>query len=279
MGLRHDSQDCLEDVATALELQLVRRFADGVFGAALVRDAQGRELVLKAQPQPDLEPTWSTGAAMAALLRADGYPSPRYDAVGRTAHAAWSLQEHLPGTVPDRLTAPIAAQLVGLARRHAVDCGRRRPWRDDAITAALGWLADLGLDADDAAVLRAALDAGAVAEMSETTIVHGDFHHRNALVDGDGAVVGVFDWDVAGPGDWRFDLVMLAFGSRLQPAACDPDALDLVVAAMRTECPDDVVALLTACQILRLASMAAVHAPARAPVLAARMIGALADWL
>jgi aminoglycoside phosphotransferase (APT) family kinase protein len=139
-------------------------------------------------------------------------------------------------------------------------------------------LAGLGLDADDAAVLAAALDRGAEVELLEATIVHGDFHHRNALVDGD-RVVGVFDWDLAGPGDWRFDLVMLAFGCRLQPAACDPGALDLVTEAMRTECPDDVIALMMACQVLRIASMTAAHAPARAPVLASRMIKALADWL
>ena len=270
--------DCLEDVAAALELQMVRRFADGVFGAALVRDAQGQDLVLKAQPRPELEPTWATGAAMAARLRADGYPSPRYEAVGRTAHAAWSLQEHLPGTVADRLAAPIATQLVGLARRHAVDSGQRRPWRDDAITAAKGWLAGLDLAPDDATLLGAALDRGADAELLETTIVHGDFHHRNALVDGD-EVVGVFDWDIAGPGDWRFDLVMLAFSSRLQPAACDPGALDLVTEAMRTECPADVIALMTACQILRIASMTATRAPARTPALVAKMTRTLATWL
>jgi aminoglycoside phosphotransferase (APT) family kinase protein len=270
--------DRLEDVAAALELRLVRRFADGVFGAALVRDAQDQELVLKAQPRPELEPVWATGAAMAARLRADGYPSPRYEAVGRTATAVWSLQERLPGTVVDRLTAPIAGQLVGLARRHAVDSGRRRPWRDDAIAAARGWLAALELDPDDASSLTAALDGGAEAELLDTTIVHGDFHHRNALVEGD-EVVGVFDWDVAGPGDWRFDLVMLGFGCRLQPAACDPGALDLIAAAVRAECPDEVVALMTACQVLRLASMTAARAPASVPRLVARMTGTLADWL
>ena len=270
--------DCLEDVAAALGVRLVQRFADGVFGAALVRDAQGQDLVLKAQPRPELEPMWATGAAMAAQLRADGYPSPRYEAVGRTEHAVWSLQEQLPGTVVERLTAPVASQLVGLARRHAVDCGRRRPWRDDAIAAARGWLAGLELAPDDATVLRAALDGGAGADLLETTIVHGDFHHRNALVDGDD-VVGVFDWDLAGPGDWRFDLVMLAFGCRLQPAACDPGALDLVTDAVRTECPDEVIALMTACQVLRIASMTASRAPSRAPVLVSRMIRTLATWL
>src|SRR4029453_12182303 len=113
--------DCLEDVAAELGLELVRRFSDGVFGAALVRDAEGQELVLKAQFQPDLEPLWTTGAAMAAQLRAGGYPSPRYTGVGRTRteHAVWSLQERLPGTVADRLTEPIATPRAALPPPHA----------------------------------------------------------------------------------------------------------------------------------------------------------------
>jgi hypothetical protein len=72
---------------------------------------------------------------------------------------------------------------------------------------------------------------------------------------------------------------MLAFGCRLQPADCDPGALDLVTDAVRTECPDDVIAVMTACQVLRIASMTANRAPARAPVLVSKMIRTLADWL
>ena len=40
--------------------------------------------------------------------------------------------------------------------------------------------------------------------------MHGDFHHRDFSLD-EGRVTGVFDWDIAGPGEWRFDLVNLAF--------------------------------------------------------------------
>jgi len=46
----------------------------------------------------------------------------------------------MPGAVPDRLDLGTAEQLVALARRHAADSGQRRPWRDDAIAAARGWL-------------------------------------------------------------------------------------------------------------------------------------------
>jgi len=273
-----DQHHHFDQVISMLRLRLVRHFADGVFGAALVSDSRGQEWVLKVQPRPELETKWTTGAEMAALLHATGYPSPRYRDVGRTDQVVWSLQEPLPGTVVGHVTEPIATQLVTLARRHATDCGQSRPWRDDAIRSARGWLADIPLDGPDVAVLELALDRGAQAELLETTIVHGDFHHHNALTDGDG-IVGVFDWDLAGPGDWRFDLVMLAFGCSIQADSCDPEALDHITTAMRNECPHDVLALMTACQILRIASMTFARKPARAPAIVSQLTKALASWL
>lgn len=41
--------------------------------------------------------------------------------------------------------------------------------------------------------------------------MHQDFHHGNLLAV-DGTVTGVIDWDGAGRGDRRFDLVTLRFG-------------------------------------------------------------------
>ena len=269
---------CLDDVAAALDVPIVHRFADGVFGAALVRDSQGHTLVLKALPQPDLESVWTVGAAMAMRLREGGYPSPRYAGVGATPTAVWSLQERLPGRPVDRLTEAHARQLVALARRHEVDCGRRRPWRDDAIAAARGWLAEIALEPGDADVLRGALEKGATARLLESTIVHGDFHHRNSLVEG-GRVTGVFDWEIAGPGDWRFDLVMLAFGCLMQPSSCEPDAIAVVTDAVRQACPDQVSELMMACQALRMLSMTAARAPAKTPLLGTRMLAALHGWM
>src|SRR5262245_48178951 len=264
----------VEDVAAALGLSIVRRFALGVYGAVLVTTADGDELVLKTQPDPALEPVWRTGAEMAARLRARGYPSPRVLRVGSTATAVWSLQERLAGHVLSRLTPTLAGQLIALARRHDIDSGRARPWRDDAVAAARRWLDALSIDPTDARVLAAAVDRGEDADILRSTIVHGDFHHANALVDGD-AVVGVHDWDIAGPGDWRFDLVMLAFGCHVAPKACEPEATALVTAAVRSECPDDVAALMMACQVLRTTSMIAARPSGDAATACGRMVAAL----
>jgi aminoglycoside phosphotransferase (APT) family kinase protein len=84
--------------------------------------------------------------------------------------------------------------------------------------------------------------------------VHGDFHHRNFL-EIDGRVTGVFDWDIAGPGDWRFDLVNLAFGCQMYPKTCETSALEAVIAAVREHCDEPTAAFLTACQTLRSLSM------------------------
>ena len=268
----------VREVAAALGLSIIGPFAHGTFGAVAVATADGEELVLKAQPDPTLEPVWTTGAEMAARLHERGYPNPRILRVGSTGAAVWSLQERLAGEVLRRLTLNHATQLIALAGRHDVDSGLRRPWREDAIAAARGWLRSAPVDPSDARVLAAALDRGEGAEILQTTIVHGDFHHGNALVAGD-EVTGVLDWEIAGPGDWRFDLVMLAFGCHIRPDLCEPAAAALVTEAVRSRCSDDVAALMMACQVLRLASMTAARSPGRSARACGRMVAALHDWL
>ncbi|HEY7070809.1 MAG TPA: phosphotransferase [Acidimicrobiales bacterium] len=270
--------DHVRHVAAALGLTIVGPFAHGMFGATAVATAGGEQLVLKVQPDPALEPVWATGAEMAARLHERGYPNPRILRVGSTGAAVWSLQERLAGEVPRRLTATHAAQLVSLARCHDTDSGRGRPWRENAVVAARGWLDSTPIEPADAGVLAAAIDRGEEAEILQTTIVHGDFHHGNALVAGD-EVTGVIDWEIAGAGDWRFDLVMLAFGCHIAPGTCEPAASALVTEAVRSECPDDVAALMMACQVLRMASLLAARSPDRAARACGRMVAALDRWL
>ena len=81
-----------------------------------------------------------------------------------------------------------------------------------------------------------------------------DFHFRNCLV-ADGSAVGVVDWEIASPGDWRFDLVNCVFWALMFPTVVDEDAVALVLDAVAAECPPDVVALMFACQALRAISM------------------------
>ena len=245
----------VEVAAGVLGLRIVRRFDDSMFGAALVEGRGNEPLVLKASMDLALAPEWATGAAMAARLRDQGYPASAYTETGTTEQVTWSLQTVLPGTVPLMFTVGHAEQLIALACRHAMDSGMRRPWDALARDAARRFLAALGplpdrFDETLAGVLSDTEDLA----LSQTTIVHGDFHHRNLLVD-NGRVTGVFDWDIAGPGDWRFDLVNLAFACQMYPRTCEPEALATVVAAVHEHCDAPTAAFLTACQTLRALSM------------------------
>jgi aminoglycoside phosphotransferase (APT) family kinase protein len=265
-------------VAEELGLAIIRPLTPGTFGAVLVATADGQKQVLKTAADLTLEPVWAMGAEIAARLREQDYPNPRIVGVGATRTAVWSLQEYLAGRVVRRLTATQAAQLLALAGRHNTDSGRRRPWRDDAIRAARGWLAEIQIDPASAAALAAALDRGEDADILDSTVVHGDFHHGNTLIDDDD-IVAVVDWDIAGPGDWRFDLVTLAFGCVVRPRSCEAAAASLIIDGARSECPPDVAALMMACQVLRMTSMLAARSPETATQACSRMVAALEAWI
>jgi aminoglycoside phosphotransferase (APT) family kinase protein len=270
--------DAIDVAAAHLGVRIVRRFNASMFGAALVEGRGDEPLVLKASTDVALAPEWATGAAMAARLRALGYPAPTYRGTGTTEQVTWTLQTVLPGRVPQMFTADHAAQLVGLACRHDVDSGMRRPWDAQARAASRRALTELGplperFDETLGAVLR---ETEGVA-LAQTTVVHGDFHHRNFLVH-DGRVTGVFDWDIAGPGDWRFDLVCLAFACQMYPKTCDAEALAIVIAAVREHCDAPTAAFLTACQTLRALSMLRARRPEWVEPASRRMRSTGAQW-
>lgn len=271
----------VEDVASTLGLEVLRSLAGGLFGAVLV-DGPSGPLVLKALPSEHLGSTWATGAAVAESMRTRGYPAPRYEWTGTLPGAVWSLQEHLAGDVPERLTASGARQLVALITMHETDSGLRRQWRDEAVTAAHTWLSDLrALDVSPGAVdvLAAALDRTCRTELLDATVVHGDFHHRNCLVDPDGEVVGVFDWEIASAGDWRFDLATLLFACVVYPKSCDRDAVAVVTNAFTERCPRDVRTLMMACQALRILAQEAAYRPDRLRSSLERIVAATRPWL
>ena len=266
-------------VADSLRLRVVGPLAGGLFGAVLVTDSNLERLVLKVLPQVALASVWATGAAMATRLREAGYPAPRYVGTGTLGDTVWSLQEYLAGEVPRRLGSDHARQLVGLARRHDADSGLRRDWHADARAAARGWLATLPPSVPRALEqkLRPVLDRAGYLEMIETSIVHGDFHPRNCLVDGD-SVCGVFDWEIAGAGDWRFDLVNLTFWCLVGPSSCEHDAAQIVIEATKADTPRPVATFMMACQVLRALSTAAAYRPSRLATTCQRIQANLTEW-
>jgi Phosphotransferase enzyme family len=271
--------DAVEVAAEVLGLRIVRRFDASMFGAGLVEGHGDEPLVLKASSDLTLAEEWATGASMAARLRATGYPASNYVGTGTTGAVTWSLQAVLPGRVPTMFTVGHAERLVALACRHDIDSGACRPWDAIARKVTRGALAELAPLPDRFdETLRGTLDETEDVRLAQTTIVHGDFHHRNLLVDGEGRVTGVFDWDIAGPGDWRFDLVNLAFACQMYPKTCEPDGLAIVIAAVRKHCDAPTAAFLTACQTLRALSMLRRRRPAWVDPASRRMQATLVEW-
>ena len=249
-----------------------------MFGAALVEGRGDEPLVLKASLDLRLAQEWATGAAMAARLRERGYPASNYRETGTTDDVTWSLQAVLPGRVPSMFTFGHAEQLVALACRHAIDSGESRPW--DELAREISWraLAEVGPLPDRFdETLRGTLTETRDLSLAQTTIVHCDFHHRNILVEG-GRVTGVFDWDIATPGDWRFDLVCLAFVCQMYPKTCEPDALATVITAVHDHCDAPTAAFLMACQTLRGLSQLRRGQPDRVEPASRAMQATLLQW-
>ncbi len=269
----------LDEVAVELGVTVVRTFDLGLFGASLVERADGQHLVLKVAPDLDLETVWAAGAATAELLRSDGYPAAHYVGTGHVDAGVWSLQEVLPGVVPDRLDGALASQLVDLAMLHDRDAGGRRAWKLEARVAAERWLAALPESAAGpgfSEVMTATLEGAADAELLEATVVHGDFHHGNCLTER-GEVVGVIDWEIGGPGDWRFDLVHLHFWTRVLPAIAEPEAAEVIAGTVDAIVPDDVAAFMLACQSLRCVFLESARRPDRVERLSTRILRSF-DW-
>jgi aminoglycoside phosphotransferase (APT) family kinase protein len=270
----------LQTVASELSFRVVRRLAGGEFGAALVVDGDARELVLKAIPSPDWADRFAQGADLAQRLRERGYPAPRYVGTGSTGQASWSLQELLPGSVPDKMTMPHARRLVELAGLHAGAAGRSARWRDETLATVLpmsGQLADSVELRGLAAELARVIEASGTAQFLDDGIVHSDFHHRNYLAQGH-QVTGVFDWELASVGDWRADLVTLAFWSSVVTEQVPSDVAAYVTSEMKSRCPAEVIAFFAACRAITQLDFAARVHPDRVAALTTSIQERIAPW-
>jgi aminoglycoside phosphotransferase (APT) family kinase protein len=271
----------LTRIADDLGLTIVRPFAGGVYGATLVTDAAGDELVLKTMPTEMWSKAFSLGASLVNRLRASGYPAPEYIDTGAAHGATWSLQRVLPGAIPDVMSESHMQQLLALAERHA-----------GAVPEGAGaWLAhqmpylQMSLRTiTDTPITRAlALELGAVfartkdIELLDDGVVHNDFHHRNFLAIGDD-VSAVFDWEFADVGDWRYDLVTLAFWSVLMPHQIPPDVATLAVDRMHAACPPDALALFTAVRTITQLDFDARNNPQFLPGLIEGIEAHVAPW-
>lgn len=204
---------------TGVSLSVLGPCPGGQVGAAYVAWPDGHRSVLKWRPGTELATMRRGPLAVVEALRSAGFPAPATELSAQVGTAVVLVQELLPGAPIDRLDD------AGLERMLALN---------EAQAGALADLPDipavpLYLEEDGPGFCRheplrahsrraAALDRWIAAVAAEhpgplpgDDAVHLDFHPGNVLAVG-GLVTGVVDWDGAGRGDRRLDLVTLRFG-------------------------------------------------------------------
>ncbi|MFJ7199229.1 MULTISPECIES: phosphotransferase [unclassified Streptomyces] len=213
---------------TGVRLEVEGPCPGGAVGAAYVRWPDGRRSVLKWRPGAGIEELRAGPLAVCEVLAARGYPCPSTELALQVDGAVVLVQELLPGTPVefldhhglDRALALNASQAQLLAEHpripsmnlYLLDDGpgyclhgpvRRHSRRSAALEQRIRSVGD-----------------GRPGRLAGNDVVHHDFHHGNLLAV-DGTVTGVIDWDGAGRGDRRFDLVTLRFGLHATEQAPD----------------------------------------------------------
>lgn len=191
----------------------------GEVGAAYVRWPDGHRSVLKWRPDTRLEALRAGPLAVCEALRDQGCPCPSTELALQVGGGVVLVQELLPGTPPESLDHHGLDQALALNESQAGLLAGRA----DIPSVHLYLLDDgpgyclhepLRLHSPRSAALERrvrSVGAGHPPRLAGDDAVHQDFHHGNLLAV-DGTVTGVIDWDGAGRGDRRFDLVTLRFG-------------------------------------------------------------------
>jgi aminoglycoside phosphotransferase (APT) family kinase protein len=178
------------------------------------------------------------------------------------------------------MTMPHAQRLVELAVMHAGAAGGSSRWRDETLEKMRllsGQLAQSTEVRGLAAELGRVIEASDKAQFLDDGIVHSDFHHRNYLAVGDD-VTGVFDWELASVGDWRADLVTLAFWSAIVTEQVPRDIAAYVTDEMKSRCPAEVIAFFAACRAITQLDFAARVHPDRVSGLTTSIEERIAPW-
>jgi hypothetical protein len=237
----------------------------GQVGAALVRWPDGREGVLKWRPDFTAEQMTAGPLAVVEALRELGYPAPATQFVAQVGTAVVTVQERLPGKKIDYLDEGLFAQVVALKERHVGAMADRTdvPRNHLCLRAdGPGYCLHEPLRRFGArtAVLEtriARIGADRPERMTGDDVVHQDFHANNMLAV-DGRITGVIDWDGAGRGDARFDLVTLRFG--IHPAGAEPSVVRRLDAQL-DEIPPEMLSPAWAHMSLRMTDWAIRHFP------------------
>ncbi|WP_255308066.1 aminoglycoside phosphotransferase family protein [Streptomyces marincola] len=249
---------------TGTRLTVEGRCPGGQVGTAYVRWPDGHRSVLKWRPGSRLSDLRAGPLAAAEALRAAGYPAPATELAAQIGPDVVLVQELLTGTPPGRLghaaldralelNAAQAGRLAGHPGIPATELHLRGdgpgyclhgPLRASGRRGAAldAWITEVGAHAPD--------------RLEGDDAVHHDFHPGNLLAGPGGEITGVVDWDGAGRGDRRFDLVTLRFG--LHPDHAGPGVAERLDAVLDT-LPDEVLRPAWASMSLRMTDWAIRH--------------------
>ncbi|MEV0285967.1 phosphotransferase [Kribbella sp. NPDC050820] len=248
---------------TGIRLVVEGRCGGGEVGAAFVRWPDGRRAVLKWRPGTRLEDLQAGPIAVSEAVRAAGAPVPETQLAVQLGTAIATVQELLPGAPIAKLDEAGLEQALAFNELQAgLLVGRpdvpplelylrsdgpgfclHGPLRAHNRPTALldDWITAVG--AEHPGPLRG------------DDAVHVDYHPGNLLAV-DGRITGIIDWDGAGRGDRRLDLVTLRFG--IHSDAPDPAVVARLDAVLDTF-GDDVLRPLWAHMSLRMVDWAIRH--------------------
>jgi aminoglycoside phosphotransferase (APT) family kinase protein len=263
---RLDTAQLVDAINEAFDLELTFRgpAGGGNVGAGYVTDRGGRRLVLTWQPDT-LATRHREIAELVDIARARGVPAPRYEHVLQIGADVAVLQEQLPGSAPKRATPELADAMVALNDR----CRGALTGRDDVAAAELylrrsgpGFCLHEPLQEYSARTRRLLarirrIGATAPAIAAGDDLVHLDFQSANVLVDDDGTLSGIVDWDGAARGDADLDLVVLLFGLHATGAA--PATIVCLEERLRTRMPPGMLRAYWAHMSLRMVDWAIRH--------------------
>jgi hypothetical protein len=216
---------------TGIRLAIEGACAGGQVGAAYARWPDGHVGVLKWRPHVTVDEFRSGPAAVAGHLRALGYPAPALELTAQVGQAVVLVQELLPGTKIDHLDVHHLDRVLDVHRIQAnalADRGDIPAYQLHLVADGPGYCLHEPLrqfSRRTAALERRISRCGAEdpGHLPGNDAVHGDFHPGNILA-AHGAITGVVDWDGAGRGDHRFDLVVLRFG--IHPDRADREVVE-----------------------------------------------------
>lgn len=216
-----DVQQLLREVneRSGAGLTFVGQAAAGEVGAGFVRWPDGREGVLT-RGFGSLDALRRTARVLDAA-RSGGLPVPQYQLLTEVTDGVGVVQERLAGRPPAVVDRGLLEAMIALTDRFAglaVDlpvpsmyllesgpgfCLHESLERyDDRTRRLLDWVREVGRDEPSG--------------MKGDDLVHLDFHTGNVLVDDNGALTGIVDWDGIGRGDRLFGLVTLRFDAETQ---------------------------------------------------------------